>query len=182
MLLPVFGCAGETGEGASGSGGADSQASTQAEKWVREQIEANTLFSFEYGGKAFSEFIGDWDKKVDESADDAGNKLLTLTYTQPDDKVVARADILLYKDFPAVDWVVNFENQNSSDSPVISNIQALDAPLAYTAPPLSCAIPTAPTPRRTTSSCSAPRSPKSLSPSAPTAAVRRAAPCPFSIL
>ncbi len=80
-------------------------------------------------GRRFPEFIGDWDKKVDESADDADNKLLTLTYTQPDDKVVARADILLYKDFPAVDWVVNFENQNSSDSPVISNIQALDAPL-----------------------------------------------------
>lgn len=133
MLLPVFGCAGETGEITSGSGsGSDNAASGLAEAWVNEQIEANTLFSFEYDGQAFQEFIGGWDKSVDESTDEAGNKLVTLTYTQTEDKVVARADILLYKDFEAVDWVINFENQNSADSPIISNIQALDAPFAYT--------------------------------------------------
>lgn len=133
MLLPVFGCAGETGEITSGSGsGSDNAASGLAEAWVNEQIEANTLFSFEYDGQAFQEFIGGWDKSVDESTDEAGNKLVTLTYTQTEDKVVAKADILLYKDFEAVDWVINFENQNSADSPIISNIQALDAPFAYT--------------------------------------------------
>ena len=59
MLLPVFGCAGETGEITSGSGsGSDNAASGLAEAWVNEQIEANTLFSFEYDGQAFQEFIG----------------------------------------------------------------------------------------------------------------------------
>lgn len=87
MLLPVFGCAGETGEITSGSGsGSDNAASGLAEAWVNEQIEANTLFSFEYDGQAFQEFIGGWDKSVDESTDEAGNKLVTLTYTQTEDK------------------------------------------------------------------------------------------------
>ena len=36
------------------------------------------------------------------------------------------ADVAVYKRYPAVDWVLHFENTGKQDTPIIENIQALD--------------------------------------------------------
>lgn len=97
-----------------------------AKEWVNKQIEENSLFSFEYDGVPFADFIGDWEKTVETTEDDNGNSVYTLTY-ESGDGVKAWADITLLADSAAVDYVCYFENTASSASKVISNIQALDS-------------------------------------------------------
>lgn len=97
-----------------------------AQKWIEARIQGNDLFSFEYNGEEFSTFIGSWEKTVSEDTDESGNQTYTVTYKSSDGLSV-KADILLYNDFPAVDWVCSFENAADSDSGVISNIQAMDS-------------------------------------------------------
>jgi len=103
------------------------EAISKADEWVNAHIESNDLFSFDYNAVEFSQFIGEWEKSVDTTEDEDGNRIITLSYTQPTDKVTAVATITVYKDSPAVDWIIYFTNNGSSDSPVISNIRALNA-------------------------------------------------------
>lgn len=98
-----------------------------AENWVSEHIKNDTIFSFDYDGVVFADFIKDWEKTVEKGEDEEGNKTYTLTYYNKEDKVTAWADFTLYKESPAVEWVAYFKNEADIDSPVISNIQALDS-------------------------------------------------------
>ena len=85
--------------------------------------------SFLYGGKPFSEICGKW--KLERSArklDDQQTER-TLTYTDPATGLVVRCIGIEFADFPAVEWVVYFENTGKADTPILEGIQALDAVL-----------------------------------------------------
>ena len=108
-------------------------ASQRAEAWIVEQIENNTLFSFEYNGKSFAEAVETFEKKSEETEDG-----WILTYTTPE-KVVAWAEISYFEEYNTLDWCCYFRNDGNSDSPVISNIRAMDALIEMTAPVLTTA-------------------------------------------
>jgi alpha-galactosidase len=42
---------------------------------------------------------------------------------------VARTTASIFKDFPAVEWVLHFQNTGAADTPILESVQALDAPL-----------------------------------------------------
>lgn len=113
---------------ACGIGGSENK----AQAWLEEQMDNNTLFSFDYDGVPFADFISSWDKYVECTYGDNEDTLYTLTYEK--DGVTAKCDIILYKDYPAIDWVINFENTASADSKPISNIQALNTDYAMENP------------------------------------------------
>ncbi|MEN6306572.1 MAG: glycoside hydrolase family 36 protein, partial [Anaerohalosphaeraceae bacterium] len=57
---------------------------------------------------------------------DSNRTLWTLVYTEPNDgplKVTCQATE--YQDYPAVEWVIYFDNIGTADTPIIENIQAL---------------------------------------------------------
>jgi alpha-galactosidase len=87
------------------------------------------LFSFVYGGTPFAELSRTW--KVERAArrlDDQRTEH-TLIYSDPRTGLVARCSGIEYADFPAVEWVVNLENTGPADTPILEDIQALDAVL-----------------------------------------------------
>jgi hypothetical protein len=49
-----------------------------------------------------------------------------LVYTDPKTGLVVRALCTRYKDFPAVEWVLRFENPSRALSPIIEDIQAVE--------------------------------------------------------
>lgn len=127
MLLAVVACkSNEDTVGDNPGGEAIANASVLAKEWIENQIENNMLFSFEYDGIAFADFIESWEKTVEEGTDSSGNSTYTLTYAS-NDGVSAWADITLFEDSAAVDYVCYFRNEGSADSKVISNIQAIDS-------------------------------------------------------
>jgi alpha-galactosidase len=87
--------------------------------------EAGLPFSFSYGGKSSGELLKTWPRTIDtkESADQTQYQ---TTWTDPAAGLRLSADVLVYKQFPAADWVLRFENTGTRDTPVLEGIQALD--------------------------------------------------------
>lgn len=102
----------------------DEKEVASAKEWIEKKIDENDFFSFDYDGASFKDFIGTWEKNVENGTDENGNDTYTVTYSN--DGVNAVASVIVYSDSPSIDWVINFENTGSSDCKPISNIQALN--------------------------------------------------------
>ena len=87
------------------------------------------ICSFTYNGVPSSEFLSAW--KTERSSRKLDDKKAehTVTYTDPKTGLVVRCVGTEFSDFPAVEWVVYFENTSSSDTPILENIQAVDTVL-----------------------------------------------------
>lgn len=85
------------------------------------------LFSFTYDGKPSSEFLASWEQKHDAEVLDEARTQHTLTYKDPATGLEVRCKGIVYKDFPTVEWTVYFKNTGTADTPILSEIQAIDA-------------------------------------------------------
>jgi alpha-galactosidase len=80
-------------------------------------------FAFVYSGKPSSSILPKWTSTSDTKTD--GDKILkTVVYTDPATKLRVTVAYTLYKDYPAVEWVVRFKNTGASDTPIIENVLA----------------------------------------------------------
>lgn len=89
-------------------------------------------FSFVYAGKKSSEFLSSWTRTVTEAPSAAGAVRHTITYTDPVTGLQVECDAVLPAGFPALEWVLRFRNNGSSDTPILEDIRSLD--LDITAP------------------------------------------------
>jgi alpha-galactosidase len=83
-------------------------------------------FSFSYGGKPSAEFLANWNLNRSQRKLDAQRTEHTLTYADPQTGLVVRCVGVEYNDFPTVEWTLHFKNASAADTPIISDIQALD--------------------------------------------------------
>ena len=87
-------------------------------------------FSFVYGGKASAELLKDWPcertaRKLDEQRTER-----VSVWTDPATALQVRCEGIEYGDFPTVEWVLHFKNTGAGDTPILSDIQAVDLSLA----------------------------------------------------
>ena len=87
-------------------------------------------FSFVYDGKTSEVFLSDWDFTVTKVPLDEKRTQKILTYTDPQTGLEVRCEIMTFRDHPAVEWVLKFKNSGECETPIISNIQALDTTIA----------------------------------------------------
>ena len=87
---------------------------------------AEAPFSFNYGGKPSALFLSDW--AVTRSVKDLGEGRTerTITYADPNPGLTVRCVVIEYRDFPTVEWTLYFKNTERQDSPILSDIQALN--------------------------------------------------------
>ena len=83
-------------------------------------------FSFVYGGRASSTFIGAWSRRIEDRAVDAATCIRTLTVTDPSTGLRIRAVCAIYTDSPGADWTLTFTNTGTADTPVIEQLKAVD--------------------------------------------------------
>ena len=84
------------------------------------------FFSFNYDGKPSSEFLKTWELKRASRKLDDNRTEHTLTYTDPKTGLVVRCVGIEYRDYPCVEWTLFFKNTSDKDTPILSDIQALD--------------------------------------------------------
>jgi alpha-galactosidase len=89
-------------------------------------------FSFVYGGKASAELLKEWKceraaRKLDEHRTERSS-----VWTDPGTGLQVRCVGIEYDDFPTVEWVVHFKNTSATDTPILSDIQAVDLGLVRT--------------------------------------------------
>jgi len=84
------------------------------------------FIAFTYGGRPSSEFLASWPlDRASRELDEARTEH-TLTYTDPDTGLVVRCRGVAYADFPTIEWTLYFENTGPEDTPILSDIQAID--------------------------------------------------------
>jgi alpha-galactosidase len=84
-------------------------------------------FSFRYGGRPSAAFLKSWRAARATRPIDAARTRHTLTYTDPKTGLVVRCEGIAYRDFPTFEWTVHFRNNGSADTPILDDVQALDA-------------------------------------------------------
>ena len=92
----------------------------------REPHSAQPPFSFKYGGRASSEFLGQWKLEREAKTLDAQREQHTLTWTDPHTGLRVRCIGVQYSDYPTAEWTLYFQNTGTADSPMIEDIRAVD--------------------------------------------------------
>ena len=89
-------------------------------------VSTKPFFSFVYDGRHSSELLSQWEFTRDSKDMDANRIGRTLTWNDPTTGLGIRCEAVQYKDFPTVEWTLYFKNNGENDSPILSDIQALD--------------------------------------------------------
>ena len=107
------------------------------DQWLHDRLldatSTNLPFSFVYDGKASGELLSAWPKKVQTKKLDGDRTQRTSTWTDPKTGLEVRSVVVDYGDFPAVEWTVYFTNPGKEVSPLLENVQGLDARLERSA-------------------------------------------------
>jgi alpha-galactosidase len=83
--------------------------------------------SFVYDGHSSDELLAVWPKKSARKKLDSSRTQHTLTWTDPRTRLEVRCVAVEYSDFPVAEWTVFFKNTGQADTPILENLQALDA-------------------------------------------------------
>lgn len=90
-------------------------------------VPVEPFFSFNYGGAASDTLLPAWGIARDKQKLDDSRTRHTLTYTDPQTGLELRCEGVEYHDFPVVEWTLYFRNTGPADTPVLSDILAMDA-------------------------------------------------------
>ncbi len=83
--------------------------------------------SFRYDGRASAEVLGGWAVRTEPPRrTGAGLAVETLVHADRNTGLECRCNLKEYADFPALEWVASFRNTGKKDTPILSDIMALD--------------------------------------------------------
>lgn len=86
--------------------------------------------SFRYNGETSRNFLPQWKRSVQIKELDDRRKGVTWQFSDPATGVVLKVEAVIYRDFPAVEWVLRLRNDGQFWSPLIEDVRALDANLS----------------------------------------------------
>ena len=91
-------------------------------------------FSFVYGGKKSDAMITKWRYSSEKlPGDDPQADKYRYTYTDPNSGLIVKCTVTCFNDFPAIDWVLHFENTSSSKNTLlIESAAVIDQSFAST--------------------------------------------------
>ncbi len=84
-------------------------------------------FSFTCGGQPSASLLKEWklDRQVKKLDDRRTQRV--LTWTDPKTGLALRWVAIEYLDYPTVEWTLYFKNNGTADTPILADVQALDA-------------------------------------------------------
>ncbi len=85
-------------------------------------------FSFRYDGAFSSNLLPGWQRTV-EASETASRRLWLVRWQDPKTQLCLTATLTAFKRYPALEWLLEFENRGAQDSPLLEDIQPLDAHL-----------------------------------------------------
>ena len=77
------------------------------------------LFSFTYGGRPSAELLPVWRRETGADGE--------VSYSDPRTGLRVTVHVRPSADFPALDWVLEFENTGRADTPILEDVLPLDA-------------------------------------------------------
>jgi alpha-galactosidase len=102
-----------------------------ARQWVEatlgDDVASSLPFSFLYGGKPSGELLRAWKREIATRSLDERRSERVITLTDPATRLVLRCTAVVYRDCPAVEWVLHVTNAGRADTPIFEDVQALNA-------------------------------------------------------
>lgn len=83
-------------------------------------------FSFMYGGERSSRLLPHWDYSHYTRMEDSDRTRTVAEWTDHQSGLRVRWEITTFADFPAVEWILHFDNTGDEDTDIIESIDALD--------------------------------------------------------
>ena len=83
-------------------------------------------FSFVYDGRPSADLLKTWKQARGSRKLDAACTERTLTWTDSSTGLLLRCVAVEYADFPTVEWTLYFKNASPNDTPILSDVLALD--------------------------------------------------------
>jgi len=83
-------------------------------------------FAFTYDGKPSAEVIKAWSATRQADRLDEKRTQHTTVWSDPKTGLILRCVAVEYHDFPIVEWTLYFKNNGPADTPILSDIRALD--------------------------------------------------------
>jgi len=102
---------------------------TAASQWIMSYLGPDASvrpFSFIYNGQPSGTLLQSGPQDYQVTQLDSERTQRTITYTHASTGLVVRCTAIEYSDFPAVEWLLTFENTGSHDTPIIEDVQAMD--------------------------------------------------------
>jgi alpha-galactosidase len=99
------------------------------DKWLAQHFESKAAalpFAFTCGGRRSSELLSTWKLERASPKHKPGAVQRTISCVDPVTGLRVRCELTEYSGFPAVEWVLHFENQGTQDSPILETILPLD--------------------------------------------------------
>ena len=102
----------------------------QKDQWGKAHLfypQSTLPFSFLYGGQPSTKLLADWPRTVTIQQLDDVRTQHTITWTDPNTGLEVRCVLVDYSTYPALEWTVYFKNTGKDSTPILENIQGLDA-------------------------------------------------------
>ena len=102
---------------------------TDLHQWVEQHFDKGQVppFSFLYGGKNSNSFIKNWQFSTENVNSTESNAEETVyTYSDKKSGLIVKCMVACFNDFQAVEWVLRFSSNSSSNTPIIEKVAAVD--------------------------------------------------------
>jgi alpha-galactosidase len=91
------------------------------------EIKEQVPFSFVYGGQSSSDLLPKWQRSIAEERIDATRVRRLIRYKDPKTQMTCEVEAIVFADAPAIDWVLRFINEGTTDTPILERVRTLDA-------------------------------------------------------
>jgi alpha-galactosidase len=99
--------------------------------WMDQWLGTRLPFSFDYGGEHSSALLNHWQLERNKTGGDSDLEREEFRWTDPSTGLQVCWETKRFVNFPAVEWVLWFENRGEGDTPILQNIQDLDVKLKH---------------------------------------------------
>jgi alpha-galactosidase len=101
----------------------------RAEQWAQRfapSADAAVPFSFVMDSQLSATLWSSWNRASDAEKSSASGVRRSVSWRDPKTDLLVTAEMVRFHDFPAVEWVLRFKNEGSTDSPILSQVLPLD--------------------------------------------------------
>lgn len=105
-------------------------AAQKAKQWLSEHLlggKPTVPFSFLLGGRSSATLLPGWTQRSETQSLDAERTRHVLIWTDPQSTLEARCVVVEYAHHPVLEWTVFVKNLGAANSPIIADLQGLDA-------------------------------------------------------
>jgi len=105
----------------------------QVDAWIVNHFAKGKIppFSFVYGGKESGSFIKKWKFKAESGIRKIDASEYVFTYTEGSAGLEVKCKVTGFHNFQAVEWVLEFTNNASSNSPLVEKVNTVDQQFEY---------------------------------------------------